>query len=56
MADPADETIEWPTGLKGIETWQLVDELLKRGWTARNYKKRVMLLAPVDHTPQGTRK
>ena len=56
----ASDFNEWGTGLEGVESYQLVDELLKRGWTAsertRNYKKRVVLLAPADHHPQSTRK
>lgn len=54
-----EEVTEIATGLAGIESWQLVDELLKRGWEAkervRNGRVRTVLLEPADHTRQTTR-
>lgn len=54
------QTMEWASGLEGVQTHELVDELLKRGWVPRerirNGRKRVVLLAPQDNDPQATRR
>ncbi len=55
-----DEVVTWETGLAGVQTYELVNELIKRGWDTsqrtRNHKKRVVLLAPQEaETMQATR-
>ena len=55
-----DEVVTWETGLGGVQTHELVNELIKRGWDTsqrvRNYKKRLVLLAPQEaETMQATR-
>lgn len=47
-----EDVATWETGLAGVQTHELVDELLKRGWDedrrTRNYKKRLVLIAPPE--------
>ena len=55
-----DEVVTWQTGLAGVQTHELVNELRKRGWDedhrTRNYKKRLVLIAPPEaETMQATR-
>ena len=52
LSDLEDQVVTWQTGLGGVQTHELVDELLKRGWDedrrTRNYKKRLVLIAPPE--------
>ena len=58
-----EDDIEWPTGLEGVQNYQLVDELIKRGWTeglqgriGGDRVRRMTLIAPHDYDSQSTRR
>ncbi len=48
--DPERDDFEWANGLENVESFQLVNELIRRGWThktrTRNSKKQDVLLGP----------
>lgn len=50
--DPERDGFQWANGLENVESFELVNELLRRGWEARertrNGRKRTILLAPLE--------
>lgn len=50
-----ESVLEWSTGLEGVQSYQLVDELIKRRWIYEK-RPRTVLVAPREYDPQGTRR
>lgn len=55
MSIDEDSDLEWPTGLEGVQNYQLVDELIERGWIEIG-RPQTVLRAPSDYDPQDTRR
>lgn len=50
--DPDRDGFEWGNGLENVESFQLVNELVRRGWVlserTRNGRKQTILRAPLE--------
>ncbi len=57
-----EKLLEWQTGLAGVQSYALVDELVRRGFKTeiRRHKKtrntRLVLVSSWDYDSQGTGK
>lgn len=58
--DDARTILEWATGLAGVQTYELLDELGRRGWKneirRRSGRHRLVYVSPPNPDLSATRK